>query len=203
MTADLMKKSKLAVAVVLSFGLGMARVLPVHAVAIAKPTTPGQSHTQPLDSYQFKLDDLALPAATKTQVRVAQTAFEPLNQSAETATPKASGATRGAAAKGQGTLFSEGFFSLVFFATVLYIIYNLIASNKSVADVNQSNPTTESSSSETAAIAALETTEPLTPGETAPDKPAAVPTPALLPGLLGLSLKLFRQKKAESRAAAL
>jgi len=205
MTAHAIKRFKLAATVALSFGLGMARVLPVQAAAIITPTNPWQSQSQPLDGYQFKLDDLALPAAVKTQARVAQTQSEPLSWSAETPIPKTSQIARGDAAKGQGAIFSEGFFSLVFFATVVYILYNLISSGKSTAAVSPPSPATEPSPP--AAIADPETIAPPALDEPKIDEPTPVPTPvptpALLPGLLGLSLKLFRQKKAESRTAAL
>jgi hypothetical protein len=205
MTTHSIKRFKLAVAVVLSFGLGMARVLPVQAAVLAKPIDPLRSRSQPLDSYQFQLDDLTLrlPSAAKPQARVAQTALESPSWSTETPAPRASRAARGDAAKGQGASYSEGFFSLVFFTTIVFLIYKLISSGKSVAAASLPGPATAPSSPAAAAITTTETIAPPALVETESDEPVAVPTPALLPGLLGLSLKLFRQKKAEPLSTAL
>ena len=202
MNAHSMKRFKLAIAIPLSLGLGMARVLPVEAAAIARPTAPSQSHSQPLDGYQFKLDGLALPSTAKPSAKVAQTALEPPNWSADTPAPKAPQAAKGDAANKQEEKSSEGFFALVIFATVLAIIYNLISRGKSAATVSPPGPKTESSSP-AAAIAETKAISPPVLEKKVADEPVAVPTPALLPGLLGLSLKLFRQKKAEPQSAVL
>ncbi|TVQ10489.1 MAG: PTPA-CTERM sorting domain-containing protein [Leptolyngbya sp. DLM2.Bin27] len=232
MTADSMKQSinnfKLAVTVVLSFGLGMARVLPVQAAAIAKPLNPSQSYSQTLESYQLKLDDLTLPSTVKTQTRAAQTALAPFSWDAEAPAPQVAQATqadRDDTEAGQGARFSEGLFSVVFFATLAYMIYNLISRGRSVATVSPPSPTTTRpastgpastgpvstgpvstgpvSTGPAAPNAATETSAPPTWGETPSNAPVAVPSPALLPGLLGLSLKLLRQKKAEPQMTGL
>lgn len=198
-----MKRFKLAIAIPLSLGLGMARVLPVEAAAIAKPTAPSPSHSQPLDGYQFKLDGLALSSTAKPMAKVAQTALEPPTWSADTPAPKAPQTAKGDAANNQEEKSSDGFFALVIFATVLAIIYNLISRGKSAATVSPPGPKTGQSSPEAAAIAETKAIAPPALEQKASDEPTAVPTPALLPGLLGLSLKLFRQKKTESQTAAL
>ncbi len=137
------------------------------------------------------------------QAREAQTALETPNWRVQTPAPKTSRVAKRDAAKDQGDNSSEGFFALVIFATIVAIFYNLISRGKSVAPVSSSGPTTGLSSPEVAVIAEPKAISPPVLGKPKSDEPVAVPTPALLPGLLGLSLKLLRQKKAESQSAVL
>jgi hypothetical protein len=203
MNAYLMNKFKLAVAIPLSLGLGVARVLPVQAAAIISPTAASRSYFQPPDSYQFKLDDIALPSPAKSQARGAQTALEPPNWSAQPPAPQTSRAAKRDSAKNQGDNSSEGFFVLVIFATIIAIFYNLISRGNSGNTVASSGSKAGPSSLDMAAIADPEVISPPALDKTTFEEPVAVPTPALLPGLLGLGLKLFRQKKAESQSAVL
>jgi hypothetical protein len=188
------KSFKLAVTVAISLSLGFAKVLPIQAAAIATPTRNEQS----LKSEQFKLDQFedlfpALKDAGNDQYKSRQRVVS--MESTEPSPTKAKG-IKGAKAQSegeQGGSVGEGFGAFVLFATIFFILYSLFFRQGSAA---APQPTAKVAAPSQGAPEDTVTTPDLAGG---PADPAVIPTPALLPGLLGLGLKLLRQKKADSQ----
>lgn len=192
------QKFKLAVTVAVSLGLGFARVLPIQAASVAKPS----HNLQSLESQRFKVNEPNLklnitptsPTPTYTTKNqgvingVKPGAFDTqgINIAAGDADQKEDDSAAG------------GFFGLALLVALIILIINSFSNNKSPASTTPPQSTTALPPEGTTGGTS---TSPLPGGDQGINDPVPVPTPALLPGLLALSVKLLRQRKDQTEMA--
>ncbi|PSR17492.1 hypothetical protein C8255_12330 [filamentous cyanobacterium CCP3] len=197
------KQLKLVTALLVAFGLGFTRILPVQASAIAGVTDSSKLEK----TYQFHLEDstLATPQSAKNKppASVVQAGAGSAISNDPTKTNSSAAKTSQAkqSQKEPGDTADNRFFPFALIAIIAVIIYNLLNRGGRTPAAQPTPPTAPSTQTTSGA------NDPVTlPPSQVNDKdaaePVAVPTPALLPGLLGLGLKLMRQKKVGAQTAS-
>ncbi|MGB3137373.1 MAG: PTPA-CTERM sorting domain-containing protein [Nodosilinea sp.] len=207
MTNYSVKQFRLLIALTISLGLGFGRTLPVQASAIVKPADRLQ-----LDNYQFKLTDPASPRSAHGQPKAAATQRGSSGAASGTLSTQAAPATASRSqtsqpANGQEGSSFNGFSIGALGAVIALIIYNLFhrggGKPAEPAELAKSPapPITTEGTGPTVDLSLSDPAGQEEPGEKFVD-PVAVPTPALLPGLLALGLKLRQKQKAEAQTVS-
>jgi hypothetical protein len=185
------KGFNLAVATTICLGLGAARTLPVQAAVLTNSARDRQTLEYPTLNFEFS-PLTSQPATSSQPYATTITSGNVLSaNSSSTGAAPAKGAADNKEEEDSDSAL-EGFFLLAFFSMLLILIANLLSGGEGSTQTTQQ---------------ALPQTPLANPGGGTPLNPSApgtstpVPTPALLPGLLALSLKLLRQKKSDSQPA--
>lgn len=200
MTGHSMKQFRLAATLLVAIGLGFTRILPVQASAIADFADSSNLEK----NYQFKLEDPTLapsqsvknkPPASVTQVGTGS-AIGNFPTKTEPSAAKTSQAHR--SQKKSGDDDDNRFFFIVWIAFIAAIFYNFLTRGAHPAAAEKPTPPKDGeANSEAKNSTTLSSSKVDNEAE-----PVAVPTPALLPGLLGMGLKLMRDKKVHSQTAS-
>ncbi|MGB6016131.1 MAG: PTPA-CTERM sorting domain-containing protein [Nodosilinea sp.] len=202
MTRHSVKQFRLAATLLIALGLGFTRILPVQASTIAQFTDSSNLEK----NYQFNLENSTLappssaknkPLASGVQAEETGAAIGIFSTKSDSSTANRSSANQ--SQKEPGDASGNGFLPFALIVTLALIIYNLL--NRRTAAAQPAPPTAPSTLTTNGANAPT-TILPPAEGEKEESEPVTVPTPALLPGLLGLGLKLMRQKEVESQAAS-
>ncbi len=202
MTGHSMKQFRLAATLLVALGLGFTRILPVQASASAEFGDSSKLEK----NYQFNLDDSTLvpshsvknkPSASFVQSGKSSTAKDISPTQNDSSTAKRSKANQ--SQKRPGDASGNGFFPFALVAIITLIIYNLLNRGGSTA---AAEPTQASSTLATNGASDPTMLPPPAAMEEKKEPPVAVPTPALLPGLLGMGLKLMRDKKVHALTAS-
>ncbi len=168
-----LKRLNLAVAMTLALGLGITRALPVQAASLTN------SSNNPLipESQAFKLEQMTFnPNGAKT--KPISTSYQGQGNSTLAPNTTTTDKTLVSSAGGDAAPVSplEGIVLIGLIGVILVAIFDLFDGDQGSKDQAASQNVSKSN----------------------PQEPVPVPTPALLPGLLGLGLKLLQQKKADS-----
>jgi hypothetical protein len=202
MTRHSIEQFRLAATLLVALGLGLTRILPVQASAIAGVT----NSSKPEKTYQFYLEDstsvTSQSVKNKPPASVVQTGAGSAIGNSPTKTDSSAARTAQAnkSQKEPGDDSANGFFPLALIAIIAVIIYNLLNRGGRTAAA-QPTPQTAPPAQKTSGTNNPTTLPPSQVDDKDPVEPVAVPTPALLPGLLGMGLKLMRQKKAHLQTA--
>ncbi len=204
MTCHSMKQFRLAATLLVALGLGFTQTLPVQASAVGEFADSSILEK----NYQFNLEDSTLTPSQSVKnkpsaavVQAGETGSAIGNFSTKTNSSAANRSQAKQSQKESGDAGDNRFFPFALIAIIAVIIYNLFSRGGRTAAAQPTPRTTPSTQTTTGPNDPATLPSPPSQVEQEPPAPVAVPTPALLPGLLGMGLKLMRQKKVHSQTA--